>query len=118
MLIYRIEHKDHGEGPYKNGNFGKKLCNDHFNKNSHPCFEEDGINQHPKFIGVQVAGFDSEKKMVAWFKGYGKRLKRNGYKIFIYKVDKSDVIFGKSGRQLAFIKPMFDLPTKKPINFE
>jgi hypothetical protein len=119
MIVYRIEHKEYGWGPYKDGSLGKKLCDSHFNEDKHPCFAEDGITRNPDFSGRHVAGFDSEEKVVAWFEGYGKHLKRNGYKIAVYNVDDADVIFGKSGKQLAFKRSIYDpRPTQKPINFE
>ena len=115
MIVYRIESKDHGKGPYLDRVLGKKIQWDHHDE-QHPCFLQDGIRGNPHFARHH-AGFDSEEKMSEWFKGYGKKLKKCNYHIVVYDAEDDFVIHGKSQRQVAFRRLYSKFVKKKEIDF-
>lgn len=106
MIIYRVEHKDTGLGPYnhswdeENAELEDKLQTEHSNL-SHPSmyedFDIDMISRDHYF------GFPSLTSLAEWFEGgWIGILIECGFIIREYNVD--NVLMGKSGRQVMFKK--------------
>lgn len=107
MLVYRIEMAD-GIGPYQSAgrwdivqDFHSALCEKHANSFTHPNLMDDfGCRISDRYF----CGFSCLADIQDWFHGFITKIKRAGGKIVKYEVSNTDVIFGKSGKQLVFLK--------------
>lgn len=102
--IYRIEDKE-GKGPYQSniqGEFVKYLSN-HSNLNGRPGIYYD--------FNIEISddyffGFDTMQKLFFWFGGVIKLFYKSSiFRIVIYEIEESEIIYSRSGKQVAFIKP-------------
>lgn len=66
------------------------------------------VDTHPNIqqnYDVYICGFPSKKKLESWFGEYLDMLIHLEFKITTYKVKQSEMLHGKSKKQLMFIKP-------------
>jgi hypothetical protein len=98
MVIWRLQN-EYGVGPYSS--LGFTLLERHQGSNSHP-----GINPdtNGKFCRGMICGFPKYGKLKKWFGEYLPELKNLGFKVVKVKVLKKNVLFGKSGKQVAFYR--------------
>ena len=114
MLVYRVAHKSIVDadginvGPYafsydcsKEFQPGdlidlREMEDDHSNDMNRPVPSNDGI----ELFTWHHCGFGSLAELKSWFAGWLRVLNRIGFLIFVFEVDKSDVVEGDS--QLAF----------------
>lgn len=101
MLVYRVEHHKSKVGPYchHQGDQPKLICEMHEKHldNNHPAWIWDGICvDGPEW----KAGFDCLANLEDWFGEYLPKLLKMGFRIV--KIEAEEIIYGKSGRQLAF----------------
>jgi hypothetical protein len=115
MKVYRLEHPIAG-GPYQ-GDFSifpasntekmMEMGYSHSSKNGHPGPITDELEE--KLIELKeggnlvLYGCPSKSKLMTWFRGYYLFLRRLGYEIKVYEVEKQNCILGKSGDQCIFI---------------
>lgn len=106
MVVYRIEHPEHGLGPYSaEGCYlairvGNKLINAHCGSDEHPSPRIDNLS---KFLAKYENALFACPDMVtlrAWFDSFWGELMQAGYRVEIYRV--KDYKIGKSGKQVAF----------------
>lgn len=108
VKIYRVEGRD-GNGPYRgqenSTNLQYKLCRHNF-RTGRPSPHLDGINPSglDRPVSEYYFGFTHVDKLKEWFKGSRTALREDGYKMAVYEVDISDVLFGK--KQAAFVKKL------------
>ena len=108
VKIYRIEGID-GNGPYSNlttnsYNLQRKLRK-HSASTGRPSPHLDGIQRCSEYsMSEYYFGFTRVDKLKEWFKGSRTALRQDGYKMAVYEVDVSDVLFGK--KQVAFVKKL------------
>lgn len=118
MIVYRIEYKNTGEGPYNaNGiswnDWGKRS---HDNPKRTPCPKQDfNIDDYSTFDKSKkyLCAFQSIKQLKQWFnQSEIKRMERLGCQVYKIKIDgRSKIIKGK--KQLAFNKKY--IKQKSPI---
>lgn len=100
MHVYRIEHFRHGTGPYIQGSM--VIADSHYFGSKCPGPDQDITNWYDLSREV-FFGFENLKAMVRWFKFRDiLRMKKEGFRVYRYKVDESYVSFGD--RQLVFAK--------------
>ena len=104
MLVYRVETKKFGWGPYcYNGYDGPKLRQpkiDTGSRSNRPMAYDDGIGRYPD---DHRFGFLSPKLLKKWFLSKDrKELKKSGFVCNVYRVPKKDVVIGR--KQLVFDK--------------
>lgn len=108
VKIYRVEGRD-GNGPYSgvttnSHNLQKKLRK-HNSQTGRPSPHLDGIQRCSEYpMHEYYFGFTHVDKLKEWFKGSRTALRQDGYKMAVYEVDVSDVLFGK--KQAAFVKKL------------
>lgn len=108
VKIYRVEARD-GDGPYRgqgnSANLQYKLCR-HSTRTGRPTPCIDGIDPYgsDRPFSEYYFGFTHVDKLKEWFKGSRTALREDGYKMAVYEVDISDVLFGK--KQAAFVKKL------------
>lgn len=105
MIVYRLEHKTSGDGPYRHDYDRSWRKGDHAFLKRTPIPQLDILEW--EFIELGVAkyrfGFKSLKQLSKWFlKTELKELKKRGFVIRKYEVDKEHVLFGS--KQVAFLK--------------
>lgn len=106
VKIYRVEGID-GNGPYSgvttnSNNLQKKLVK-HCAGTGRPGPNADGIRRCLRnSMSEYFFGFTDVDRLKEWFKGSRAALREDGYKMAVYEVDVSDVLFGK--KQVAFVK--------------
>lgn len=110
MLVYRYEHPENGFGPYRDSDL-MELMNVHNYSEEHPTPLED---KFPLTVD-HYFGFASLNALISWFDGFHTEIMAKGFKIFVYEIGKRDVIIGKSGKQLIFVKQFAKL--KKILDF-
>lgn len=84
MIVYRIEHRESGYGPYqcyamtttKAQRVAERLCDEHQTCPAHPPFVRWGMRN----------GFRSRAKMHRWFKGFKKDLREANFVHCVYEV--------------------------------
>lgn len=114
MLVWRVEHRDGGHGPYRPEplsdslvKFVDKLCEKH---DSDPeritPFHDPVLRYVPYDIGL-VFGFRTLRELKWWFEGFHEDLKAHGYVVRRYSVRKEFVTVGT--RQLTFFKDEAEL---------
>lgn len=100
MKVYRIEHREYKTGPYMGGAvnsydsryFGVKC----------PGPIEDGISRS-EFASDHYFGFKHMRQMITWFRVRDIfRMRKRGFRVYRYKVDRSHVLLGNS--QVAFAR--------------
>ena len=101
MVVYRVEDRFTGTGPYQGvSNSSYVLSDAHAShvSSAHPAWAVDGISPRSNYGG----GFDSLDKLMSWFAGHMDMLIEEGFIIRVFWVNPADVFFGDSGKQLAF----------------
>ena len=107
ISIYRYENSKN-EGPYSASyglNLNRKYKHIHCDE-EHPNTYKDGITFKIKFNSKLVHGCSSLVKLKKWFSGYNKELKKN-FNIYKYRVNKKDVTYGNSKKQVVFFKDRY-----------
>jgi len=108
MIVYRIEHKKDGLGPYafrsENEYLNKILdaLGDGTSTNRHPlpCYDEMNAD---RITTSHFFGFETKEALNDWFSNkWIKFLYSNDFRVYQYKVLKKKVLFGR--KQVAFIK--------------
>jgi len=101
MVVYRIEHPEHGLGPYsRHDELGSKLLHVHgYDYHNHPGALDDELILFVRQYEALFACPDMAT-LHAWFDGFWEELMQAGYQIEIYRVKFYKM--GKSGKQLAF----------------
>lgn len=109
--IYRVEHKDHGHGPYlkldEDGDNSTHhevdgLHDAHEGSKAHPGPRGDGLSW--EISHYHVHGFDSRQKLDKWFKGFKRKLHAAGYVIRVFEALDESTFTSDSGKQTIFIK--------------
>lgn len=103
--VYRVEHKDTGDGPYNSGDSSHYTINGlhptHSNSDDHPGVQVDVW----EFVsGVHYCGFSTLDQAHEWFKGFKQKLRRHGYVINVYEAPATGLYLGISGKQLVFLR--------------
>lgn len=90
MLIFRVEDKC-GNGPYRRGdNLASLLANKHNGDSSHPTPILDGIENRQNYF----CGFKDLDQLFNWFNPYTEILKKAGFAVSVYEIDKEYVLEG------------------------
>lgn len=122
MLIYRIEHKESGKGPYTSYGWNNKpvVVNQMFRHHNRdldnkPCAWQDidGWNS-----SVMFCACESLEQLEEWFDGYfDDMLRIRKLRLRVYEVNEHFIYRGRSRKQLGFIKDeaklIIDAPSKK-----
>jgi hypothetical protein len=87
-VVYRIEDRRNGEGPYRTDRFSFQSCYEH-NWEKHPTPSSDGRKARPIYDEEQC-GFKSLSHARQWFGHWGKDaidfLEEQGFVLSVYKV--------------------------------
>ncbi len=110
MLVYRVEHKKTGTGPYVSCKLpqearyiASQLNSAHSCSSDHPVVVWDMIDGGEfKFQRNMYCGFPSIERLLKWFGGFTPQLGRHGFVIRVYEAN--SVFFTASGLQIAFRK--------------
>lgn len=102
-IIYRVEHKETGIGPYRN--HGHIIKNHMYmvwahEDSEHPSPSEDDLQIDSSYY----FGFTSLMDLKRWFKGWLTLLYKSGYKVVEYKCPANQVKVGVSKTQCIFKK--------------
>lgn len=109
--VYRVEHKDHGHGPYlrpdEDGDNDVHyeiagLHDAHEGSTAHPGPRGDGLSW--ELSRHHVHGFDSRAKLDRWFTGFKRKLHAAGYVIRVFEALDESTYTSDSGRQTIFVK--------------
>lgn len=109
ITIYRMEN-EYGIGPYQAEHGYSDHINTSHSTNKYPAWKDDNIlvtatkRERKKYY----SGFKSIVDLKKWFAGHLQNLKAHGFAINSYKVDRSLIVHGKSKKQVAFIKLIFN----------
>lgn len=118
MLIYRVEHKDTGEGPYSYDMHKTytderiKIMGASQDRETHPSV---WFDIHPSQCALNpldyFCGFDSIEALLIWFAGWYDTLQSNGFIVSIY-----DAQYTNHGTyQSTFHKPTATIVSKVSI---
>jgi len=106
MLVYRVEHKQTGTGPYVSGELppsaqwiARRLNDAHGGSFSHPVIS---WGESIRFTRDMFCGFTCMEKLLQWFGEFTPQLDQYGFVIRVYET--KTVWFGSSGRQIAIKK--------------
>lgn len=101
MIIYRIEHKRTGKGPYRHGRqrvspyniYGDPYLEDRLNRgvNKHPTPREEGLGR----TDHDLCGFTSVRQLDAWFEDTIWAIFDLGYRVSIYSVPRGHTKRGR-----------------------
>lgn len=123
MLVYRVEHKEYGCGPYT---IREHINNDWYDKeyDEHPLAKianrhnskptvwpgpmRDNITFHADWENHHF-GFSSIWRLKIWFAGFLKLMKRYDFVIAVYNVPNKYVEYGDSDKQIVFDKSKAEL---------
>lgn len=91
MIVYRVEHKETGEGPYRGLHNIKAIYTAH-NDDAHPTIWEDVWDSREVMValidlGEALCGFRSLKDLRKWFKGFLRLLKKHDFVIRAYETE-------------------------------
>lgn len=95
IKVYRVEHKETGEGPYRawdNTQPELAMCYAHAEL-GHPPPTHDGIETMER---TDYCGFASREALDKWFHGWKTKLHKWGYHITVYDVPLELVKFGRT----------------------
>lgn len=106
MLVYRVEHKKTGTGPYVSCSLpheaqpmARTLNSAHGGSIRHPVISwQESIS----FTRDMYCGFTCMEKLLQWFGEFTPKLGRYGFVIRVYET--KSVFFTRSGLQIAFRK--------------
>lgn len=99
IKVYRIEHSKFKLGPYQGG---ADLCTSRYYDDNHPGPSADGMDTD-RMTYNHSFGFSYMRQLLNWFRFRDIfRMRKQGFRVYRYKVDRSEVIFG--GRQVAFVR--------------
>lgn len=106
MLVYRIEHKETGTGPFRSEGMDNvaSLWGQAYwdaSDSMHPIPLDDGLKD---FVGTHVFGLPTFDMVFHWFERIWNRLRFRDFVLRVYDVNESDSMVGKSGTQVAFRK--------------
>lgn len=114
MLVYRIEHRETGIGPYHSSQKqpGLRQWNKEYETMPPPRADFDGLHimkrwhrfAHPDLIVIQT---HYRKRIIKW-------LDKKGYLLVVYKLYK-DYIVSKSGKQVVFNIKHAEIIEIKPL---
>lgn len=98
VTLYRIEHESHHMGPFVHSAIWAFMDRDyHTKQNGFPVPNEDGIPLSPWDMGERVCACESLRQLLKWFPAKVIReLRKRGYKVAVYKVDDSVVLYGRT----------------------
>lgn len=109
MLVYRVEHKSNGIGPYRSGLLPKEalpLCemlHDAHNWDTAESFPAIGSDSNFTFkLGVHYCGFASLHKLLTWFNGFTTKFSEYGFEIVEYETNTPKFTISK--KQIFFVK--------------
>ena len=107
MKVYRVEHVEHGNGPYirKDTGINWSIAGLHQSHqgDSHPGPHGDGLSKYFEQC-KHVFGFPSREAADWWFKNFKQKLNREHFVVNVYDVDEDAVRVGNSGKQCIFEK--------------
>lgn len=98
MLVYRVEHKQTGIGPYHNKTSSLYKMKKAHSDEEHPSWWIDLIAVNVNYY----AGFSNPNELISWFSGFFSDLKKEGFHVAIYEVYPENVEIGLFKKQLAF----------------
>lgn len=109
VLVYRLENKQ-GIGPYQSQHKYHRHLNRQSIDTGHPGWMDDNIitqiwtTSKVIFRGEREyrAGFTTLDQLQGWFAGHLNQLLKAGFIIKLYCIEGKDVIYSKSGKQIAF----------------
>lgn len=116
--VYRVEHKEHGYGPYPKfvpdmededgGGYAdmhweiEGLHDAHEESTAHPGPRQDGLSGYRTYDHFH--GFDSRELADKWFKGFKRKLSAAGFVVNVYEAPAESTITSRSGKQTIFLK--------------
>jgi len=93
MIVYRVEHKETGKGPYR-GLHGINAIYTAHNDDAHPTIWEDIWDSRETMIALvdlydvdSLCGFRSLRDLRKWFKGFLRLLKKHNFVIRAYETE-------------------------------
>lgn len=120
--VYRVEHKEHGYGPYlkpdkfydEDGDFYDEDFTTHYDVDGlHDAHNDSDDHPGPRCENLNfertyqhVFGFDERKLADAWFKGFKRKLHAAGFVVNVYEAPAGSTFTGDSGRQCIFRKDL------------
>ena len=122
--MYRVEHSTTHLGPYRlyhrDDLRTQELCHAHSASPYHPTMHQDFYDYVDGDDYVKLHkysfGFVSIKDLNRWFNNFQEILAKKGYVIKIYRVKYENVVYGRSGRQIMFKRPLFPVGILKLNN--
>lgn len=102
VTVWRYEGAD-GKGPYQGRDVPRlrDMYRQHGDMSTHPNSYIDFTDGKP-LPETWLSACASQVKLIRWFWGYNTILKQCGFKQVRYRVEKSAVRYGMSGRQVSF----------------
>jgi hypothetical protein len=111
IKVYRIEHKTDRRGPYTGM---ADICTSRYYDDNHPGPSGDGMDTYA-MTWNHIFGFSYMRQMLTWFRFRDIfRIRKQGFRVYRYKIDRSDVIFG--GRQVAFNRTRATVREEVPLS--
>ena len=107
MLVYRVEHRETGYGPYDVHNpsateYRTVLCSDH-NDSEHPGYWRDKLLPFEDVLNDECrCACASIPLLKQWFGRWINTLDNSGFICVVYDVDDNHMKHGESKRQLIF----------------
>lgn len=103
MLVFRVEHKQTGIGPYHNETSSLSEMRQAHSDEEHPSWRSDLRLVDANYY----AGFSNPNELIYWFWGFFSDLTNQGFHVAIYEVNPENVEIGLSEKQLAFKDGVF-----------
>lgn len=114
MLVWRVEHRDKGHGPYRPDpcaeklvEFVNRMCEKHDGDDERVTPYRDPLLRNTPYDPSLVFGFRTLRELKWWFDGFLEDLKAHDYVIRRYRVPGEYVIVGS--RQLIFLRDESEL---------
>lgn len=104
MIVYRVEHKETGKGPYRGLQSVNAICTAHC-ASSHPTLWEEIWDSRELMVTLAdyetgLCGFRSLRDLRKWFKGFLRLLKKHNFVIRAYETETYAV-----GKKQVFFVP-------------
>lgn len=103
-IIYRIEHKEDGLGPYRTEYEHTGIADAHMGCDDHPT---PAMESYSYWCGVHEEhsfGCSSREKLDRWFKDFKEVLHEEGFVIRVFEAPTETVHVSPSGKQVYFTK--------------
>ena len=120
MLVYRVEHKKDGMGPYRSyegGSFVRKMKDKHNDSDYHKTPNSEFHRNKSFYMEEDMyCGFNSIKSLKIWFKGFRAAMRKNKYVLKVYKAPSKNILcVGSETGQVVFYRDECKLLKVKEI---